>query len=104
MRQARSRATLDGHVVPRSQVSAVLPLTLGADLALTFVTDPHSIVTSFRYKSTWPTVIRLLNDKVFGDATQLITHTFKLEESRQAFETCVTASERSIKVQIVDEE
>ncbi|GJN93421.1 hypothetical protein Rhopal_006476-T1 [Rhodotorula paludigena] len=63
-----------------------------------------SLITSLRYKSTWPTVIRLLNEKVFGDAAQLITHTFPLELSREAFETCVTASERSIKVQIVDEE
>lgn len=65
--------------------------------------DCHSIVTSFRYKSTWPTVIRLLDDRVFGNASQLITHTFPLELSREAFETCVTASERSIKVHIVDE-
>lgn len=64
---------------------------------------PRSIITSFRYKQTWPVVIRLLNDKVFGDATKLITHSFKLEESREAFETCVTASARSIKVQILDE-
>lgn len=63
----------------------------------------NSIVTSFRYKQTWPVVIRLLNDKVFGDATQLITHSFKLEETLEAFQTCVTASERSIKVQILDD-
>lgn len=61
-----------------------------------------NIVTSFRYKNSWPTVIRLVNEGVFGDVTRLITHTLPLEKAVEAFEVCVTKEERSIKVQIVD--
>ncbi|KAM0753521.1 putative xylitol dehydrogenase [Meredithblackwellia eburnea MCA 4105] len=63
-----------------------------------------SIITSFRYKQTWPVMIRMIADNFLGDASKFITHTFKLEDSVKAFETCVTPAERSIKVQIVDED
>ncbi|ESK85308.1 sorbitol dehydrogenase [Moniliophthora roreri MCA 2997] len=61
-----------------------------------------NIVTSFRYKQTWPTVIRLLNDGVLGEADKLITHTFPVEQIVDAFETCIHRETGSIKVQIVD--
>lgn len=60
------------------------------------------IITSFRYKQTWPTIIRLLKAGVFGNASQLVTHTYRLEDAKSAFEACITPTERSIKVQIVD--
>ncbi|KAJ8072240.1 hypothetical protein PM082_015799 [Marasmius tenuissimus] len=63
-----------------------------------------NIVTSFRYKQTWPTVIRLLNDGMLTSAEKLITHSFPLEKTIEAFETCVTRECRSVKVQIVDED
>ncbi|KAK7470100.1 hypothetical protein VKT23_001541 [Stygiomarasmius scandens] len=69
-------------------------------MAMTF--REVNIVNSFRYKQTWPTVIRLLNDKVPAEATKLITHTFSLEQTIDAFQTCVTRDSKSIKVQIVD--
>lgn len=37
-----------------------------------------------------------------GDVTQLIVHKYRLEDASNAFETCLTPSKRSIKVQIVD--
>lgn len=49
-------------------------------------------------------MIRLIADNFLGDASKLITHTFALADAKLAFETCVTPSEKSIKVQIVDEE
>lgn len=63
-----------------------------------------NIIMSFRYKQTWPTMIRLLTDKVLREADKFITHTYTLEEAEKAFNCCVTPSERSIKVQILDEE
>ncbi|KAL0567662.1 hypothetical protein V5O48_014339 [Marasmius crinis-equi] len=62
-----------------------------------------NIITSFRYKQTWPTVIRLLNDGVLPGAEKLITHSFPLEKTTDAFETCVTRESRSVKVQILDD-
>ncbi|KAF9017775.1 putative xylitol dehydrogenase [Hymenopellis radicata] len=62
-----------------------------------------NIITSFRYKQTWPTVIRLLNDAVLGEADKLITHSFPLEKIMDAFQTCVTKEAKSIKVQILDD-
>ncbi|KAL7419455.1 hypothetical protein Q5752_006293 [Cryptotrichosporon argae] len=63
-----------------------------------------NIVTSFRYKLSWPVVIRLVAAGVFGDVTQLITHTFPVEKTVDAFETAADRSTNAIKVQIVDED
>ncbi|OXG49841.1 hypothetical protein J010_04757 [Cryptococcus neoformans] len=62
-----------------------------------------NIVTSFRYQQSWPVVIRLVSEGVLGDVTQLITHTFPVEKTIDAFETCADRSALAIKVQIVDE-
>ncbi|WWC61512.1 chlorophyll synthesis pathway protein BchC [Kwoniella dejecticola CBS 10117] len=62
-----------------------------------------NIITSFRYQQSWPVVIRLAAEGVLGDVDALITHTFPIEETVDAFETCVDRSQLAIKVQIVDE-
>ena len=62
-----------------------------------------NIITSFRYKQSWPTVIRLADAGVFGDVSQLITHTYPVEQTVEAFETSADRTKMSIKVQIVDE-
>ncbi|KAF9266505.1 putative sorbitol dehydrogenase [Marasmius fiardii PR-910] len=62
-----------------------------------------NIITSFRYKQTWPTVIRLLNDGVLLGADKLITHSFPLEKTLDAFQTCITRESKSVKVQILDD-
>lgn len=62
-----------------------------------------NVVTSFRYMQSWPVVIRLAHAGVFGDLGAMITHTYPLEQSVEAFETCVDKSAHAIKVQIVDE-
>ncbi|RSH93885.1 L-arabinitol 4-dehydrogenase [Saitozyma podzolica] len=62
-----------------------------------------NIITSFRYRLSWPVVIRLVAAGVFGDVTPLITHTFPIEKTIDAFETCADRSKLAIKVQIVDE-
>ncbi|KAK4687593.1 hypothetical protein P7C73_g2527, partial [Tremellales sp. Uapishka_1] len=62
-----------------------------------------NIITSFRYQLSWPVVIRLVANGVLGDVTRLITHTFPIEKSVEAFETCYDRSNLAIKVQIVDE-
>ena len=62
-----------------------------------------NIVTSFRYTLSWPVVIRLVAAGSFGDVTQLITHTYPVEQTIEAFETCAERSKLAIKVQIVDE-
>ncbi|KAG7089883.1 hypothetical protein E1B28_011518 [Marasmius oreades] len=61
-----------------------------------------NIITSFRYKQTWPTVIRLMHDGIFHGADKLITHSFPLEKTLEAFQTCITRESRSVKVQILD--
>lgn len=62
-----------------------------------------NIITSFRYRLSWPVVIRLVNAGVFGDVTQLITHTLPVEKTIEAFETCADRTKLAIKVQVVDE-
>ncbi|WWD10504.1 chlorophyll synthesis pathway protein BchC [Kwoniella europaea PYCC6329] len=62
-----------------------------------------NIVTSFRYQQSWPVVIRLVAEGVLGDVDALITHTFPVERTIDAFETCADRSNLAIKVQIVDE-
>ncbi len=59
-----------------------------------------NIVTSFRYKQSWPVVIRLVDGGVFGDVTQLITHSLPLEKTIEAFEICADRSTNAIKVQV----
>jgi len=61
-----------------------------------------NIVTSFRYTQSWPTVIRLVNEGVFGDVTKLITHVLPIEKAVEAMETTADRSTLAIKVQIVD--
>ena len=65
-------------------------------------TKELNIVTSFRYQMAWPVVIKLVNDGVFGDVTKLITHTYPVEQTLDAFETCVTKSKLAIKVHVSD--
>lgn len=62
-----------------------------------------NLVTSFRYHQSWPVVIRLVAAGVYGDVSPLITHTYPIEETLEAFETCVDRTRNAIKVQIVDE-
>lgn len=62
-----------------------------------------SLVTSFRYQQSWPVVIRLVEDGALGDVAKMITHSFPVEKTLDAFETCVDRTQHSIKVQIVDE-
>ncbi|KGB78656.2 hypothetical protein CNBG_4494 [Cryptococcus deuterogattii R265] len=62
-----------------------------------------NIITSFRYQQSWPVVIRLVNEGVLGGVDGLITHTFPVEKTIDAFETCADRSKLAIKVQIVDE-
>lgn len=61
-----------------------------------------NIVTSFRYTQSWPVVIRLVAAGTFGNVSRLITHTYSVEETIRAFETCADRSQLAIKVQIVD--
>ena len=61
-----------------------------------------NIVTSFRYTQSWPTVIRLTNEGVFGDVTKLITHVLPIEKAVEAMEITADRSKLAIKVQIVD--
>lgn len=59
-----------------------------------------NIVTSFRYRLSWPVVIRLVNAGVFGDVKQMITHVYPVEKTIEAFETCADRSKLAIKVQV----
>lgn len=59
-----------------------------------------NIVTSFRYRLSWPVVIRLVADGVFGDVSRMITHTLPMERTIEAFETCADRSKLAIKVQV----
>ncbi|ORY29953.1 putative xylitol dehydrogenase [Naematelia encephala] len=59
-----------------------------------------NIITSFRYTQSWPVVIRLTDAGIFGDVTKLITHTFPIEQTVDAFETCADRSKLAIKVQV----
>ena len=61
-----------------------------------------NIVTSFRYTQSWPTVIRLTQEGVFGDVTKLITHVLPIEKAVEAMEITADRSKLAIKVQIVD--
>jgi threonine dehydrogenase-like Zn-dependent dehydrogenase len=61
-----------------------------------------NIVTSFRYTQSWPTVIRLTNEGVFGDVTKLITHVLPIEKAVEAMEITADRSKHAIKVQIID--
>ena len=62
-----------------------------------------NMITSFRYTQSWPVILRLVADGVFGDITKLVTHRFPLERAIEAFEVCADRSQHAIKVQIVDE-
>jgi L-iditol 2-dehydrogenase len=64
--------------------------------------DQVNIVTSFRYTQSWPTVIRLTQEGVFGDVTKLITHVLPIEKAVEAMEITADRSKLAIKVQIVD--
>ena len=61
-----------------------------------------NIVTSFRYTQSWPTVIRLANEGIFGDVTKLITHVLPIEKAVEAMEITADRSTHAIKVQVVD--
>jgi threonine dehydrogenase-like Zn-dependent dehydrogenase len=70
-----------------------------------FISEPDdqvNIVTSFRYTQSWPTVIRLTSEGVFGDVTKLITHVLPIEKAVEAMEITADRSKLAIKVQIVD--
>lgn len=67
------------------------------------LTAQINIVTSFRYTQSWPKVIRLTDEGIFGDVTQLITHVLPIEKAVEAMETTADRSKLAIKVQIVDE-
>lgn len=97
MRQARGGAAIDGNGFQRG----ARVIHIKSSLVLTPV--QVNIVTSFRYQQSWPVVIRLVSEGVLGDVTRLITHTFPMEKTIDAFETCADRTTLAIKVQIVDE-
>lgn len=57
----------------------------------------------YRYSNTWPRAIRLVQNGVI-DLKKLVTHRFKLEDAKQAFETAANPKTGAIKVQIVGRE
>ena len=59
-----------------------------------------NVVTSFRYKLSWPVLIRLVSDNVFGDVTKLITHTFPIEKAVEGMETSADRASLAIKVHV----
>ena len=56
----------------------------------------------YRYSNTWPRAIRLVQNGVI-DLKKLVTHRFKLEDAKKAFETAADPRTGAIKVQIVSE-
>ena len=56
--------------------------------------------TSFRYRQSWPTVIRMAAAGLFGDCAKMITHTYPVEQTIDAFEACLDKSKMAIKVQV----
>jgi L-iditol 2-dehydrogenase len=58
----------------------------------------------FRYINTWPLVLRMLSAGKLVGVQEMITHTFKLEESVEAFLLAADPKGGSVKVQIVDED
>lgn len=58
----------------------------------------------FRYINTWPLVIRMLKGKKLPGVEKMITHTFRLEDAVEAFETAADPKRGAVKVQIVDED
>lgn len=56
--------------------------------------------TTFRYKQSWPKVIKLTYDGVFGDVGKMITHEFPIERTLEAFDACLDKSKLAIKVQV----
>jgi threonine dehydrogenase-like Zn-dependent dehydrogenase len=59
---------------------------------------------NFRYTSTWPVIIRMLAAHRLPGIEDTVTHTFKLEDATEAFRVAGDPTERSVKVQIVDED
>lgn len=62
-----------------------------------------NITTSFRYRLSWPTLIRLVASGRLGDVGQLITHTLPLEKAEEAMGIAADRNSGAVKVQIVDE-
>jgi L-iditol 2-dehydrogenase len=56
--------------------------------------------TTFRYRQSWPTVILMAAAGMFGDCEKMITHTYPVEKSVDAFEACIDKSKMAIKVQV----
>lgn len=54
----------------------------------------------YRYSNTWPRAIRLVRNGVI-DLKKLVTHRFKLEDAKKAFETAADPKTGAIKVLIV---
>ena len=67
---------------------------------MSMVFTEADLKTSFRYRQSWPTVIRMAAAGLFGDCHKMITHTYPVEETIQAFETCLDKSKLAIKVQV----
>lgn len=61
-----------------------------------------TIKFQYRYANTYPRCIRLVNDGLIDNVTQLVTHKFKLEDGTSAFSTASSPESGSIKVMIVD--
>jgi L-iditol 2-dehydrogenase len=57
----------------------------------------------YRYSNTWPRAIRLVQNGVI-DLRRLVTHRYKLEDAKQAFDTAADPSTGAIKVLIVNGE
>lgn len=58
----------------------------------------------FRYINTWPLVLRMLSAGKLVGVEEMITNTFRLEESVEAFLLAADPKGGSVKVQIVDED
>lgn len=55
-----------------------------------------------RYTDTWPAGISAMSGGILN-LDMLVTHTFPLEEAKEAMQLCSDVSKGSIKVQVVDD-
>jgi threonine dehydrogenase-like Zn-dependent dehydrogenase len=58
---------------------------------------------NFSSPNVWPTVIEMLGQGRFPDATKMITHRFALDEAKQAFEVALDKSQEAIKIMLTQE-
>lgn len=56
----------------------------------------------FRYMETYPKAIMLVSEGLI-DLKPLVTHRFRLDQAKEAFEAASTPSAKAVKVQLLDE-